>query len=117
MASEHNIAYTTIRCRNVSNEIRERLIKEDKYEVGEILISREYIKNPRVNKNIRYRITNIVKDKLGMQITLQNIADAENEFMLFEPTVDANFIYAHCATCHSSQGSSVKESMTIHEWD
>ena len=38
-------------------------------------------------------------------------------FLLFEPFVDANFIYSYCATCHSSQGASVKESMTIHEWN
>ena len=44
MASEHNIAYTNIRCRNVANEIRSRLNKKDKYEVGEILIARNGLK-------------------------------------------------------------------------
>ena len=53
MASEHNIA--NIRCRNVANEIRNRLNKKDKYEVGEILIARKWIKQPRVNVNLRYR--------------------------------------------------------------
>ena len=52
-----------------------------------------------------------------MQITLRNIANEEDEFMLFEPIVDASFIYSYCATTHSSQGASVKESMTIHEWN
>ena len=33
MASEHNIAYTNIRCRNVANESRSRLNKK-KYEVA-----------------------------------------------------------------------------------
>ena len=66
---------------------------------------------------MRYRITKIEDDELGKQITLQNIAREDDEFMLFEPIVDKNFIYAYCATCHSSQGSSVKESITIHEWD
>ena len=117
MASEHNIAYTNIRCRNVANEIRDRLKKQDKYEVGEILIARKWIKQPRVNVNLRYRITNILQDELGTQITLQNIANADDEFMLFEPIVDANFIYSYCATCHSSQGASVKGSITIHEHD
>ena len=69
MASEHNIAYTSIRCRNVANEIRDRLKKQDKYEVGEILIARKWIKQPRVNVNLRYRITNILQDELGTQIT------------------------------------------------
>ena len=117
MASEHNIAYTNIRCRNVANEIRNRLNKKDKYEVGEILIARKWIKQPRINVNLRYRITSIVQDELGAQITLQNIANEEDEFMLFELIADANFIYSYCATCHSSQGASVKGSITIHEYD
>ena len=117
MASEHNIAYTNIRCRNVANEIRDRLNKKAKDEVGEILIARKWIKQPRVNVNLRYRITSIVQDELGAQITLQNIANEEDEFMLFEPIVDANFIYSYCATCHSSRGASVKGSITIYEYD
>ena len=44
MASEKNIAYTNIRCKNVSNYIRNNLGKTDKYEVGEILICRKYKK-------------------------------------------------------------------------
>ena len=117
MASEHNIAYTNIRCQNVANEIRNRLNKKDKYEVGEILIARKWIKQPRVNVNLRYRITSIRHDELGAQITLQNIANDEDEFMLFEAIVDNNFIYSYCATCHSSQGASVKGSITIHEYN
>ena len=117
MASEHNIAYTNIGCRNVANEIRDRLKKQDKYEVGEILIARKWIKQPRVNVNLRYRITSIEHDELGAQITLQNIANDEDQFMLFEAIVDNNFIYSYCATCHSSQGASVKGSITIHEYD
>ena len=117
MASEHNIAYTNIRCRNVANKIRNRLNKKDKYEVGEILIAKKWIKQPRVNVNLRYRITSIEHDELGAQITLQNIANDEDQFMLFEAIVDHNFIYSYCATCHSSQGASVKGSITIHEYN
>ena len=117
MASEHNIAYTNLRCRSVSNEIRDRLNINAKYVVGDMLIARKWIKQPRVNVNLGYRITNIEDDELGKQITLQNIANEEDEFMLFEPVVDANFIYSYCATCHSSQGASVKESLSIHEWN
>ena len=43
MASNHNIAYTNIRCRTASSEIRERLGKRNKYEVGEILIARKWV--------------------------------------------------------------------------
>ena len=117
MASEHNIAYTNIRCRNVANEIRNRLNKKDKYEVGEILIARKRIKQPRVNVNLRCRITSIEHDELGAQISLQNIANDEDELMLFEAVVDNNCIYSYNATCHSSQGASVKGSITIHEYN
>ena len=51
MVSDYNIAYTNIRCRNVANELRNRLNKKDKYEVGEILIARKWIYQPRVNIN------------------------------------------------------------------
>ena len=117
MASEHNIAYTNIRCRNADNEIRNRINKKEKHEVAEIRIARKWIKQPGVNVNLRYRITSIEQDELGAQITLQNIANDEDEFMLFEPIVDANFIYSYCATCHSSQGASVKANITLHEYN
>ena len=116
MASEHNIAYTNIRCRNVANEIRDKLNKKDKYEVGEILIARKRMKKPRANISLRYRLTDIERDEHGAQITLQNIANAD-KFMLFEAAVGKNFTYSYCATCHSSQGASVKGSITIHEYN
>ena len=37
--------------------------------------------------------------------------------MLLEAVVGNNFIYSYCATCHSSQGASVKGSITIHEYN
>ena len=39
------------------------LNKKDKYEVGEILIARKWIKTPRVNVNIRYKIMSIKQDE------------------------------------------------------
>ena len=113
MASDFHIAYTNFRCRTVSTEIRARLGKKDKYEVGEILIARKWVRNPRINMNIRYSIVKIENDEL----TLQNISIAEDRFTLKEAQVDEIFIYSYCATCHSLQGASVKENIVIHEWD
>ena len=113
MASEHNIAYTNIRCRNVASEVRKRLGIREKYVVGDVLISRKWVKSPRVNINLRYRITKIDEDK----ITLQNISNEKDRFTLTEEEVDSVFIYSYCATCHSSQGASINKTMTIHEWD
>ena len=113
MASEHNIAYTNIRCRNVASEVRKRLGIKEKYVVGDVLISRKWVKSPRVNINLRYRITKMDEDK----ITLQNISNEKDRFTLTEVDVDSVFIYSYCATCHSSQGASINKTMTIHEWD
>ena len=77
-----------MRCENVANEIRDRLNISEKYVVGDILVARTWIKQPRVNINLRYRITKIEDDELGKQMTLQNMARQVDEFMLFEPIVD-----------------------------
>ena len=71
------------------------------------------MKKPRINVNIRYCITNIE----GRKLILLNISDEKDKFDMYEEHVDNIFIYSHCTTCHSCQGSSVKESITIHEWD
>ena len=54
-----NIAYTNIRCKSVSDEVRKKLGKKGLYEVGEEIICRLYLKTDRdtkFNANIRYKI-------------------------------------------------------------
>ena len=57
---EHmNIAYTNIRCKSVSDEVRRKLGKKGLYEVGEEMICRLYLKTDegaKFNANIRYKI-------------------------------------------------------------
>ena len=45
MTSKNNIAYTNIRCQAVANEVRKRLNKKDRYELGGILICTVYKKD------------------------------------------------------------------------
>ena len=59
-------AYTIIRCRNVANEIRKRQGKKNKYEIGETLIARKWVGEPRINVNLRFKIIGIN----GKEITL-----------------------------------------------
>ena len=118
MASEYNITYTNIKDRNVANEFRERMNKKSKYETRKILINRQWIKQPRVNKTIRYRIVEIEYANLRAQISLQNITNDEDKFMVLEAGITKSFIYfiySYYATCYASQGASVKESISIHE--
>ena len=115
MQSDNNIAYTNMRCQAVSTEVRRRLGKKDKYEVGEMLICRLYRKddnNGKFNVNIRWLITKVA----GNMITIQDIKDKENVRTVSESIIDNHFRYAYCSTCHSRQGTSISGNITIHEW-
>ena len=114
MASEKNIAYTNIRCKNVSNYIRSNLGKTDKYEVGETLICRKYKKvgNTKFNVNYRFKVVNIS----GNVVTLENIK-SKDRYTTDIGTLDNHFRYDYCTTCHSAQGASIKGRITIHEWE
>ena len=48
---------------------------------------------------------------------MHNIANDDDKVMLLGAVVDNDFIHSYCTTCHSSQGASVKESISIHEWE
>ena len=114
MASEKNIAYTNIRCKYVSNYIRSNLGKTDKYEVGETLICRKYKKvgSTKFNVNYRFKLVNIS----GNVVSLENIK-SKDRYTTDIYTLDNNFRYDYCATCHSAQGASIKGKITIHEWE
>ena len=56
--SPNNTAYTNARCDAVATDVRQKLGKTSKYEVGEIMICREYLQKEgmKFNVNIRYKI-------------------------------------------------------------
>ena len=114
MQSENNIAYTNMRCQAVSTEVRRRLGKKDKYEVGEMLICILYRQDDagKFNVNIRWLITKVK----GHMITIQDIKDKNNVRTVSETVIDNHFRYAYCSTCHSRQGTSISGNITIHEW-
>ena len=113
---EHmNIAYTNIRCKSVSDEVRRKLGKKGLYEVGEEMICRLYLKTDegaKFNANIRYKILCI--NSSG--IVIENIKD-KKKYTLTEELLNKHFRYGYCATCHSCQGASINNNITIHEWD
>ena len=113
---EHmNIAYTNIRCKSVSDEVRKKLGKKGLYEVGEEMICRLYLKTDegaKFNANIRYKILCI--NSSG--IIIENIKD-KKKYTLTEELLNKHFRYGYCATCHSCQGASINNNITIHEWD
>ena len=110
-----NIAYTNIRCKSVSDEVRKKLGKKGLYEVGEEIICRLYLKTDegaKFNANIRYKILCI--NSWG--ITIENIKD-KKKYTLTEELLNKHFRYGYCATAHSCQGASINNSIIIHEWD
>ena len=113
---EHmNIAYTNIRCKSVSDEVRRKLGKKGLYEVGEEMICRLYLKTDegaKFNANIRYKILCIKSSG----IIIENIKD-KKKYTLTEELLNKHFRYGYCATCHSCQGASINNNITIHEWD
>ena len=58
IASEHNVAYTSAKCKQVSNTVRNNLGKKCKYEVGEYLICREYKKEGKHTLNVNFKYEN-----------------------------------------------------------
>ena len=111
--SEKNIAYKNETCANVADKIRKKLDKTSEYEVGEKIICRKWFKvnKDRFNVNFENEIIKIVND-------LITIVDSSTgkEYTLSTKTIKNNFIFSYCGTCHSYQGSSIDESMTIHDY-
>ena len=115
MASLKNIAYTNMRCANVSNYIRKRQGKTEKYLVGATLICRVYKKlssKDKFNVNFRFRIV-----RISVTFVILENVKAKQQYHTDLQTLDKHFRYDFCTTCHSAQGASTKGKIVIHEWE
>ena len=98
----------------MSANIRKQLGKQKDYEVGERLICREYFKlskDDTMYVNYEYEITE-VKDKT---LILQDIACDKN-YEIKIADVRKKCIFSYCSTCHSAQGQTLDERITIYDW-
>ena len=105
----YNVAYRNATCEKVSRQVRSELLKKlGKYSVGEVLVCRTYfkIKKQVFNVNYEYKITALECDAITLNTTLLVPIDA----------VRKNFIHAYCRTCHSFQGTSLSDRLTIFDW-
>ena len=104
-----NIAYLNKTCASVAQEIRKKMNRTAEYEVGEKIVCRKWFKVAKdsFNKNFEYEVMDVHGDAI-------TIKDATNKtYVLDIGKIRTHFIYNYCVTCHSFQGSSIEEPMTI----
>ena len=110
----HNIAYENKTCKIVSNHIRKLLNKKDEFEIGDVMICKEYSKIKCFVFNVNFRYTIVKMD--GNIFTLQNVKTME-ELTILKDKLRSNFIYSYCFTAHSVQGSSIDDEIVIYDWN
>jgi hypothetical protein len=106
-----NIAYKNSTCDEVAKQAREKLLKKTTdYEVGEKLVCRKYLKTKgaKLNVNFEFAITAIA----GETFTLTDESTSET-FTLPKDLIRKHFTHSYCRTCHSFQGSSIDEKISI----
>ena len=111
--SRKNIANKNDTCTEVNKHIRKLLNKTQEYERGEVLICRDYtkVKSGTFHVNFEYSILKVKKDTLKIQ-NIKTIDTYEVPFNI----IRKHFQFSYCSTCHSAQGSSIDESITIFHW-
>ena len=90
----------------VSEEVRSKLLKKrEPYETRETLVCRSWfkIKKQVFNVHYEYNITAVE----GSTITLSNAVT------LPVSLIKNKFVHNYCRTCHSFQGSTIQEAITI----
>jgi hypothetical protein len=114
LTTTQNIAYQNNTCISVAKQVRVNLNKTEDYEVGEKLICRKYFKMKGItfNTNYEYEIIKCSNDSI-------EIRDNQNkgEYNIPKHLIQKNFFFDYCATCHSLQGSTINQPITIHEWN
>ena len=113
--SKNNIALLNTTCKNVSNENRKTENRKNEYEVGECLICRQYPKTKTsvFNENFKYKIVHIGNDEI---CTSKNVK-TEILQSVEVAKLRSNFIFASCSTCHSAQGSSIDDTITMFDYN
>ena len=87
--------------------------RQTDYEVGEILVCRKYTKTKSFvcNVNYEYVITEVTDKTISIKEEHE-----PSTFILPLNLIKTNFIHGYCRTCHSYQGSSINECITIFDW-
>ena len=113
-SSPFNIAFLNTTCKNVSSKKRETENRTSEYKCGERLICREYttVDKHVFNVNFQYDIVKILDGAL----LLKNVKDGKLHPLPLH-SARSSFIFASCCTCHSAQGCSADDEITIFDYN
>ena len=112
--NENNVAYLNDTCKEVANQIRKKQNRKGEYEVGEVMICREYLKSTeyKFQVNFKYKILNIIEN----MVVLEDEHDKKIQKLPLD-MLRKHFIFNYCYTCHSVQGSSIEGGITIFDYN
>ena len=109
-----NIAYKNSTCETVAKDVRKMLNKTEDYEVGEVLVCRKYLKISSGTKcSVNFECS-IEAVKAGSLVIKELHSTIALELKL--EVIKKHFIHSYCRTCHSFQGSSIDDKITIFDW-
>ena len=114
--ANNNIALRNDVCDMVSKTVRKLQNRKAEYEVGETLVCKKFwkMKNIKFNVNYEYEITFVLEKDLVITDKSMGI---DTNFTVPIKMIKSNFIHGYCRTCHSFQGSSIDNEITIFDWD
>ena len=112
VVTDKNICYTNETCDMVNNSCQKRLHPDEKYRVGSELICRQsYGKNKiRLYVNYTYSIVSIDGDMFV-------VTDGDAIISLTKGMIEKHMKLPYARTCHSFQGMTIKEPMTVFNID
>ena len=110
---DNNITFFNETAEQVATIRRRQLELEGEYEIDEHILCKHYVKDKKnvFNQNFEYVIHCVFKN----EYEIKNVATNEI-FTISKQLVANNFISAFASTCHSFQGSSVDENITIFDY-
>ena len=108
ISTTRNVCAENNTCSWVNNLVYKKNHPETKYFVGQDLICRKTLKGKgyKTFVNYTYTITSIGEEYMGLD-------DGDNQFQLSLEMIYNHFIMSYAQTCHSLQGMSVDEPITI----
>ena len=97
----------------MNKHLRNKLNKINEYEVGEVLICKNYfkVKATTFNVNFEYEIVEIMDNSLK----IKNIISPDIHEIPIK-IIRSHFQHSYCCTCHSVQGSTIPETITIFDY-